>query len=227
MRILRFSFQSTHPHGVRPCSGCCSNSFRKFQSTHPHGVRRARLALFLTRPTFQSTHPHGVRLVPVRAHFRHLQFQSTHPHGVRLKEEFLALLDAIISIHAPAWGATASLFSCRPKWRISIHAPAWGATFRCLDFVDEGVHFNPRTRMGCDRALFLRLAAFSQFQSTHPHGVRLMPVSGFTGCPQFQSTHPHGVRRRFPSQGGDIVLYFNPRTRMGCDMANKLHVPES
>ena len=33
-----------------------------------------------------------------------------------------------VSIHAPAWGATAKLPPiCRPK-KVSIHAPAWGAT---------------------------------------------------------------------------------------------------
>ena len=215
MRILRFSFQSTHPHGVRPCSGCCSNSFRKFQSTHPHGVRRARLALFLTRPTFQSTHPHGVRLVPVRAHFRHLQFQSTHPHGVRLKEEFLALLDAIISIHAPAWGATASLFSCRPKWRISIHAPAWGATIdlmvaHCAWIISIHAPAWGATLTGA-KTLFP-----APFQSTHPHGVRLGVTFFPYNAPQFQSTHPHGVRQKSFSVFGTFC-HFNPRTRMGCD----------
>ncbi len=78
-------------------------------------------------------------------------------------------------------------------------------------------YFNPRTRMGCDTDLFNLSSVYLRFQSTHPHGVRL--VSGLDcrfqkdfnprtrmGCDvilaitwglfiKFQSTHPHGVRR--------------------------------
>ena len=35
-----------------------------------------------------------------------------------------------ISIHAPAWGATAGPANFPVRQKISIHAPAWGATHR-------------------------------------------------------------------------------------------------
>ena len=35
----------------------------------------------------------------------------------------------IVSIHAPAWGATLPCVAMRIKMQVSIHAPAWGATF--------------------------------------------------------------------------------------------------
>ena len=76
--------------------------------------------------------------------------------------------------------------------------------------------FNPRTRTGCDLGLDVLPFYALQFQSTHPHGVRLIrpchqaPFPCFnprtrTGCDtgathvvrsptKFQSTHPHGVR---------------------------------
>ena len=38
----------------------------------------------------------------------------------------------LISIHAPAWGATRVLTGSFAKQKISIHAPAWGATTRLL-----------------------------------------------------------------------------------------------
>ena len=57
------------------------------------------------------------------------KFQSTHPHGVRLALRSGVTREWIISIHAPAWGATPGL------GRVGIMP----------------VHFNPRTRMGCDR----------------------------------------------------------------------------
>ena len=77
---------------------------------------------------FQSTHPHGVRRGFCLAHSKCCQFQSTHPHGVRLcrfiHQTYLVM--------------------------VSIHAPAWGATVNIGDDTDGG-GFNPRTRMGCDQ----------------------------------------------------------------------------
>ena len=76
--------------------------------------------------------------------------------------------------------------------------------------------FNPRTRMGCDTAKVGELLPVYWFQSTHPHGVRLAKFAKHRNVDLFQSTHPHGVR---PS---DAVFHtqqrsFNPRTRTGCD----------
>ena len=123
-----------------------------------------------------------------------IKFQSTHPHGVRQIVGILDLEDAIISIHAPAWGAT------RPIQQYRQHCQ----------------NFNPRTRMGCDYFRNRICTSTQQFQSTHPHGVRLLfaafhdlsfyisihaPAWGATrsgvtdfGKLRFQSTHPHGVR---------------------------------
>ncbi len=77
-------------------------------------------------------------------------FQSTHPHGVRQAE--LSQLHKLyrISIHAPAWGATAQAVLFELGTPISIHAPAWGATYSMLSISNT-----------------------KSFQSTHPHGVRL------------------------------------------------------
>ena len=63
-------------------------------------------------------------------------FQSTHPHGVR---RFLALLLSF-------------------RFVVSIHAPAWGATIIYLFIICNFFSFNPRTRMGCD-PIFLKMMA--------------------------------------------------------------------
>ena len=55
----------------------------------------------------------------------------------------------IVSIHAPAWGATFCLFATLTYNEVSIHAPAWGAT------LDVWMYLYQR-----------------QFQSTLPHGER-------------------------------------------------------
>ena len=81
-----------------------------------------------------------------------------------------------ISIHAPAWGATASDDNPLYPMVISIHAPAWGATsdsadkFKSTLFQSTLPHgerpsykaasaysryFNPRSRMGSDRFMHI------------------------------------------------------------------------
>ena len=146
-------------------------SLISFQSTHPHGVRLNVPSALCNICLFQSTHPHGVRRVQTFITIMVLQFQSTHPHGVRHTSYQIIVMPTCVSIHAPAWGATSIPAGRQRQSKVSIHAPAWGAT----------------------SSLALALHS-SQFQSTHPHGVR----------PKIR------LRVR-------ISLGFNPRTRMGCD----------
>ena len=103
-------------------------------------------------------------------------------------------VSALVSIHAPVWGATRLMIFIYLKPMVSIHAPVWGATHD-IKLFHHFKSFNPRTRVGCD---VMEVGAFGlgEFQSTHPCGVRrgqclsLYPIKGF------QSTHPCGVRRR-------------------------------
>ena len=79
-----------------------------------------------------------------------MQFQSTRPRGARQIEGQSTVLYHVVSIHAPAWGATADAYAYelhinrfnprarvgrdgshptrRERLLVSIHAPAWGAT---------------------------------------------------------------------------------------------------
>ncbi len=145
-----------------------------------------------------------------------MQFQSTPPHGGRHEQiadltgikrfnprprmggDEVELFDggiAVVSIHAPAWGATGMETRPLHSGKVSIHAPAWGAT--------TAIH------LGFTQYLF---------QSTPPHGgrpglpIRMMPSSCFNPRPRmggdppkenhmepdelFQSTPPHGGRHR-------------------------------
>ena len=114
-------------------------------------------------------------------------FQSTLPHGER-PCQWIIVMNIVVSIHAPAWGATddADCEIIQLPWIVSIHAPAWGATHN-----PEQIHlinprsrngiirwgntrFNPRSRMGSDliySRAFLKYPK-AQFQSTLPHGER-------------------------------------------------------
>ena len=99
-----------------------------------------------------------------------------------------------VSIHAPTWGATFGKVEVFDSTVVSIHAPTWGATWRhrCSSRTSEG--FNPRSHMGSDLLNSIG-RMFETFQSTLPHGERLVllrPPLGLVG--------------------------FNPRSHMGSDI---------
>ena len=100
-----------------------------------------------------------------------------------------------ISIHAPTWGATEDAKFTYFLTSISIHAPTWGAT--------SGASMEaPRV---------------SEFQSTHPRGVRRCPLT------LSRHRHPHFNPRTHVGCDSSVWMtstrfgYFNPRTHVGCD----------
>ena len=149
-------------------------------------------------------------------------------------------LDVVgISIHAPAWGATAAYGSVFPSvTNISIHAPAWGATPANSGI--PGIFTFQSTPPHGERPYSRDGSALNDlFQSTPPHGERPIepaasraalsisihaPAWGATRIVVvvpyfhiiFQSTPPHGER---PLRWGDRAHdhHFNPRPRMGSD----------
>ena len=84
-----------------------------------------------------------------------------------------AAIASTVSIHAPTWGATVVPDKVTEKSEVSIHAPTWGATNKASEQLKQAM-----------------------FQSTHPHGVRLL----ISLCQITQ-------------------ISFNPRTHMGCDVS--------
>ena len=142
-------------------------------------------------------------------------FQSTHPHGVRLVKTRADFADLLVSIHAPARGATWLQQAWSPDswfqsthphgvrpyhsmvlllyYPVSIHAPARGATVTQLGSsttTDVSIHAPAWGATLSTSALYF----FFVFQSTHPHGVRLGNAVLDVDKLEFQSTHPHGVR---------------------------------
>ena len=121
-----------------------------FQSTPPHGGRPRESNMTGAPKGFQSTPPHGGRQIHIMSNIRTYRFQSTPPHGGRPKCRLRLPQPRIVSIHAPAWGAT----KLTPKQalfiQVSIHAPAWGATSDDSIIILSGACFNPRPRMGGD-----------------------------------------------------------------------------
>ena len=115
----------------------------------------------------------------------------------------------------PRMGGDLTALIIIPQEIISIHAPAWGATPEGGGPYTVLAHFNPRPRMGGDMPRTTVSTWLGLFQSTPPHGGRhntseleiwhhnfnprprmggdAMHCLGFS-IPAFQSTPPHGGR---------------------------------
>ena len=120
---------------------------------------------------FQSTRPRGARpWIPCLFDAGGM-FQSTRPRGARRGVWINRALIMIVSIHAPARGATQPL------------------TFPMI-----------RTKFQSTRPRGARLVkayyrkAHIMFQSTRPRGARPAPSSGKLPLCEFQSTRPRGAR---------------------------------
>ena len=145
-------------------------------------------------------------------------FQSTRPRGARHAIHNELRQGRIVSIHAPAWGATRLIF---------VEACA-------------AVGFNPRARVGRDLVGSLPLHGLDEFQSTRPRGARHGNKQCFIGpsevsihAPAWGATlaHSGGAAELFnvsihaPAWGAtalarlafSAIRRFNPRARVGRD----------
>jgi len=78
--------------------------------------------------TFQSTRPHGARPLIDDASASEALFQSTRPHGARQPEKWMLIEEKRFNPRARMGRDTTVRRGHR--WKVvSIHAPAWGATY--------------------------------------------------------------------------------------------------
>ena len=166
---------------------------------------------------FQSTHPHGVRPRLRRYRGRVLCFNPRTRTGCDGRGRARRCQLAPVSIHAPARGATRLRHPLGEPYAVSIHAPARGATARLLGLADGTRSFNPRTRTGCDEPTRARAVELAEFQSTHPHGVRLAWLQFRPPCPCFNPRTRTGCDHK-EFRRALVESCFNPRTRTGCDL---------
>ena len=124
-------------------------------------------------------------------------------------------MEDMVSIHAPARGATAThvTFRVLPRFQSThpqgVRQPVerscaigdefqsthpQGVRRRCRARGPRADGFNPRTRKGCDLSFPNLLRRRFKFQSTHPQGVRRSAMNVIQCTKEFQSTHPQGVR---------------------------------
>ena len=106
-----------------------------------------------------------------------------------------------VSIHAPAWGATAAGHQAVFVERVSIHAPAWGATARSTPATFCGCRFNSRSRVGSDSQTWTPAMTRTEFQFTLPRGERRVDRVREDCGVGFQFTLPRGERRAVAGVG--------------------------
>ena len=150
-------------------------------------------------------------------------FQSTRPHGARRFFDGLGDILAVVSIHAPAWGATWKRHRpISPAWRFQSTRPHgarrvfqdWGLTLP--EFQSTRPHgarhggagghghvgalsFNPRARMGRDDGLGADGLGEGGVSIHAPAwGATLCLIQSGLDDAAFQSTRPHGARRPRP-----------------------------
>ena len=81
----------------------------------------------------------------------------------------------------------------------------------------SGSQFQSTHPRGVRPSLRAADAAPTMFQSTHPRGVRRRFSFLFSSTFRFQSTHPRGVRLIILCDVRQNFISFNPRTHEGCD----------
>ena len=108
----------------------------------------------------------------------------------------------VVSIRAPAWGATCCMgVFCRQR-PVSIRAPAWGATGHRNYKLRTAACFNPRSRVGSDFARYTLAYRLPLFQSALPRGERPLVLTQSFGFLSFQSALPRGERPKRLEQAG-------------------------
>ena len=122
------------------------------------------------------------------------RFQSTHPRGVRLFLAVISITEEVVSIHAPAWGAT------------------WITRRICLDTLFQSTH--PR---GVRRRVIWAWSDVRGFQSTHPRGVRHRDKARQINLTYVSIHAPAWGATGQTHKDRSGMTGFNPRTRVGCD----------
>ena len=134
-------------------TGPCSSVVRQTSGFNPRsrvGSDVIVQVLAMLVMLFQSTLPRGERQDIDNRCVLVTSFNPRSRVGSDGRTERLPCAGNIVSIHAPAWGATEHRGCAQDACSVSIHAPAWGATKLNLRLLVKIWSFNPRSRVGSD-----------------------------------------------------------------------------
>ena len=145
-----WSFQSTHPSGVRLGVTKIDDDGDGISIHAPQwGATRHNMRRISRWKHFNPRTPVGCDALPKSLPVNGSLFQSTHPSGVRLSN--------------CCWTLRIANFNPRTP----VGCDATGIAIVCVIN-----NFNPRTPVGCDKTPAGMSQWLREFQSTHPSGVR-------------------------------------------------------
>ena len=172
-----------------------------------------------------------------------VKFQSTRPRGARRRCSVCHMETGHVSIHAPAWGATAFARFCFSPRSVSIHAPAWGATrVKSSGPVKLSLFQSTRPRGArlplTDRSVSLKKVSIhapawgatiftektlvSSYVSIHAPAWGATPSKNSAISPKNGFNPRARVGRDFCSKSVNFIpIRFNPRARVGRDFRNR------
>ena len=160
----------------------------------------------------------GCDLILLQSNSRAKSFNPRTHEGC----DFNALLSNtadIVSIHAPTRGATQKSVNDSIIALFQSTHPR-GVRRKNTSIKRLCSSFNPRTHEGCDLSSHLKTLSKRSFNPRTHEGCDFYEPGLVKAMTQFQSTHPRGVRLkvRFFAIG---EYGFNPRTHEGCDTERK------
>ena len=189
--------------------------------------------------TFQSTLPRRERLRTEHYGIFLLIFQSTLPRRERRKKYISLLQQYVISIHAPAKGATSTVRvflmqavrfqSTLPRRErpssVTRACPCWNFNPRSREGSDRSParlrpiysYFNPRSREGSDNAQVDFFCGKQDFNPRSREGSDAGVWQIIKATAAFQSTLPRRERRTLRPPATSWC-HFNPRSREGSDI---------
>ena len=213
-------FQSTHPRGVRLFLSIFLFAYTDFNPRTRVGCDGVND--YATKPStyFNPRTRVGCDLNNGGKKLCHINFNPRTRVGCDQRKRGPSVRHHVISIHAPAWGATVALIKgitgsldFNPRTRVGCDHNPKNDSF-------PGVDFNPRTRVGCDGPMH-RLPAWMIISIHAPAWGATSRSSGTTGSAGAISIHAPawGATALIPTKSWN-KLNFNPRTRVGCDSKN-------
>ncbi len=144
------------------------------------------------------------------------RFNPRPRKGGDLKADRSIFIAMLVSIHAPARGATQTVCVGEVYFQVSIHAPARGGDSRCRCSASVRSCFNSRPRKGGDAFWTYLYDHYNVFQFTPPQGGRRSAACRAPACSCF-NPRPHEGGRHYNTHVMAAELGFNPRPHEGGD----------
>ena len=169
---------------------------------------------------FQSTLPRGERRLSMRTQSQICNFNPRSREGS--DECRFAKVDISEVYFNPRSREGSDICGAKEyaeKYVISIHAPARGATVSAVLTVSIPPYFNPRSREGSDKNIYPIIFDFGISIHAPARGAT-QNATHISIQMVFQSTLPRGERLITIQPPSGRTSYFNPRSREGSDCKN-------